>query len=49
MLSFGFKITNEYINEPVDAWNHYLDSLRYSLQCLDARAQLSTMNKDLLF
>ena len=43
------KATNEYINEPVDSWNHYLDSLRYSLQCLDARAQLSTMNKDLLF
>ena len=41
--------TNEYINEPIDSWNHYLDSLRYSLQCLDARAQLSTMNKDLLF
>lgn len=43
------KATNEYINEPVDLWNHYLDSLRYSLQCMDARAQLSTMNKDLLF
>ena len=41
--------TNEYINEPIDSWNHYLDALRYSLQCLDARAQLSTMNKDLLF
>ena len=43
------KATNEYINEPIDSWNHYLDSLRYSLQCLDARAQLSSMNKDLLF
>ena len=41
--------TNEYINEPIDSWNHYLDSLRYSLQCLDARAQLKTMSKDLLF
>ena len=43
------KATNEYINEPVDAYNHYLDSLRYSLQCVDARAQLTSMNKNLLF
>ena len=43
------KQTNEYINEPVDLYNHYLDSLRYSIQCLDARAQLASMNKDLLF
>ena len=43
------KNTNEYINEPIDLWNHYLDSLRYSLQCLDARVQLETMKKDLLF
>ena len=41
--------TNEYINEPIDKWNHYLDSLRYSLQCLDARTQLSSLDKDLLF
>lgn len=41
--------TNEYINEPMDNWNHYLDALRYSLQCLDARAQLTSMDKDLLF
>lgn len=43
------KNTNEYINEPVDLWNHYLDSLRYSLQCLDARTQLRTMDKSQLF
>lgn len=41
--------TNEYINEPIDAFNHSLDSLRYSLQCMDARAQLASMSKDLLF
>lgn len=41
--------TNEYINEPIDKYNHYLDSLRYSLQCLDARTQLSSLDKDLLF
>lgn len=43
------RATNEYINEPVDNYNHYLDSLRYSLQCMDARHQLKTMSKDLLF
>jgi phage terminase large subunit len=43
------KATNEYINEPIDSFNHYLDALRYSLQCMDARAQLASMNKDLLF
>ena len=43
------KATNEYINEPIDNFNHYLDALRYSLQCLDARTQLTSMNKDLLF
>ena len=43
------KQTNEYINEPIDAFNHSLDALRYSLQCIDARAQLTSMSKDLLF
>lgn len=41
--------TNEYINEPAGGFDHFLDSLRYSLQCLDARAQLTSMSKDLLF
>lgn len=43
------KTTNVYINEPVDNWNHYLDSLRYSLQCVNVRAPLKTLDKDLLF
>ena len=43
------KQTNEYVNEPAEGWDHYMDSLRYSLQCLDARTQLTTMKKDLLF
>lgn len=43
------KQTNEYINEPAEGFDHYMDSLRYSLQCLDVRAQLTTMKKDLLF
>jgi len=43
------KQTNEYINKPVDKFNHYLDALRYSLQCLDDRIPLRSFNKDLLF
>lgn len=43
------KDTNEYINEPVDLFNHYMDALRYSMQVLDQRLQLSTLPKDLLF
>ena len=43
------KQTNEYINEPIDAYNHYLDALRYSLQCEDERHQLTSMDKSKLF
>ena len=43
------KQTNEYINKPVDKFNHYLDALRYSLQCLEDRIPLKSFNKDLLF
>lgn len=39
------KQTNEYINKPIDAFNHFIDALRYSLQCCKAR--LKTLNKDL--
>lgn len=42
------KNTNEYINKPVDNWNHYLDALRYSLQCVDARPRLKTLDKKML-
>lgn len=43
------RATNEYVNEPVDNFNHYLDSLRYSLQCVDQKHQLTTMKKSTLF
>lgn len=43
------KNTNEYINEPIDQFNHCLDALRYSMQCVDVRVPLATMKKDLLF
>lgn len=37
------KVTNEYINKPVDKWNHGIDALRYSLQCVEG--QIKLMNK----
>lgn len=30
------KKTEEYINKPIDQFNHFLDALRYSLQCVNA-------------
>ena len=39
------KHTDMYINKPIDAHNHYLDALRYSLQCLSAK--LKTLDKNL--
>ena len=37
------KATNEYINKPIDKYNHGIDSLRYSLQCVGTK--IKTMNK----
>ena len=39
------KKTGEYINKPIDSFNHYIDSLRYSLQCIATK--LKTLNKGL--
>lgn len=39
------KKTNEYINKPVDMFNHFIDALRYSLQCVAAK--LKTLDKNL--
>ena len=36
----------EYINEPIDDWNHYIDALRYSLQC--SKNKLRTLDKNVL-
>lgn len=41
------KNTGEYINTPIDNFNHYLDSLRYSIQIIDNSKKLKTLNKDL--
>lgn len=34
------KHTGEYINKPIDSFNHYLDALRYSLQCVAAKPKV---------
>lgn len=39
------KHTGEYINKPIDQFNHYCDALRYSLQCVDNTRKLKTLNK----
>lgn len=39
------KYTDLYINKPIDDFNHYIDSLRYSLQC--AGVKLKTIDKNL--
>lgn len=41
------KKTNEYINKPIDDFNHYIDGLRYSLQVTNT-SKLKTLNKSLL-
>jgi phage terminase large subunit len=41
------KKTNEYVNKPVDNFNHYIDALRYSLQCVDSN-KIKIMDKALL-
>ena len=38
------KKTNEYMNKPIDAFNHFIDALRYSLQCISTK-KLKTLNK----
>ena len=41
------KKTGEYINKPIDSFNHYIDALRYSLQSADKK-QLKTISKSAL-
>lgn len=42
------KKTGEYINEPIDNFNHFLDALRYSLQCVQNDNRLKSFDKKLL-
>ena len=37
----------EYINKPIDSFNHYCDALRYSLQCVDNSRKLKSLDKNL--
>lgn len=38
----------EYINEPQDCFNHAIDALRYSLQCVENKRRMKVMNKAML-
>lgn len=42
------KTTNEYINKPIDTYNHCLDALRYALQCIDNKQKVQSINKSIL-
>lgn len=42
------KQTNEYINKPIDSFNHLLDALRYSIQIVWKPNKLKSMSKDKL-
>ena len=39
------KNTGLYLNKPIDDFNHYIDALRYSLQCVNTK--LKTIDKNL--
>jgi phage terminase large subunit len=42
------KQTGEYINKPLsNGFDHYIDSLRYSIQCVDNSRKLKTLSKNL--
>ena len=38
----------EYQNIPIDSFNHYIDALRYSLQCVDNSHKLKSVSKNKL-
>ena len=40
------KKTNEYLNEAEDANNHFLDALRYSLQCVTEKPTVAIIDKN---
>lgn len=41
------KQSGEYINKPIDSFNHYIDALRYSLQCVNS-SKLVSLPRDVL-
>lgn len=42
------KATNEYLNKPIDEFNHLLDAFRYSLEDVMPRNRLSSISKQML-
>ena len=40
------KKTGEYINQPIESFNHYIDSLRYSTQILDKSKKLKSFSRN---
>lgn len=42
------KQSGEYVNEPIDEFNHCIDALRYSLQCVDKYKKLTMFSKSTL-
>lgn len=37
------KATGQYINEPIDSWNHGMDALRYGIQSIKKKAKVLTV------
>ena len=42
------KATNEYLNKPIDEFNHLLDAFRYSLEDVMPRNRISSISKQML-
>lgn len=40
------KKTGEYLNQPIDSFNHYIDALRYSIQILDKSKKLKSFSRN---
>ena len=43
------KQTGEWIDKPIDQFNHLMDASRYGIQCLSQRKQLQTLDRGALF
>lgn len=40
--------SGQYINQPIDKFNHCIDALRYSLQCVEIKPKLKTLPTNIL-
>lgn len=40
------KKTGEYLNQPIDSFNHYIDALRYSIQIIDKSKKLKSFSRN---